>query len=112
MLKKAPNALQDSMQFTVFKRAIVFPEHQRTLCSAVLSERIVAFCAAQKLGRRFISAPRLHLPNVCSIIAAFGALDSNGWKGSEFLLFFAYHRYKLLWIMLDFLADFGFHFLG
>ena len=79
---------------------------------AVFSERVVAFRAAQKLSRRFVRAPRLHLPDICSVVSAFGALDSNGRKCSELLFLLTYHGYKLLGIMLDHLADFGFNFLS
>jgi hypothetical protein len=79
---------------------------------AVFPERVIAFCATQKLSGRFISASRLHLPDVSHVISAFWAFNSNGWQRPQFLFFFAYHSYKLLWIMLDDLADFGFDFLA
>jgi hypothetical protein len=79
---------------------------------AVLSEGVVAFCAAQELGWGFISASCLHLPDVSGVVSAFWAFDPNGGKCSQFLFFFAYNGDKLLRIMLDYLADFGFNFLG
>jgi hypothetical protein len=54
----------------------------------------------------------LHLPDVSGVVSAFGAFDSNGWEGSEFLFFLAYYGYKLLWAMLNHFGNFGFDFLG
>lgn len=70
-------------------------------CLAVFSECIFAFCAPQKLRRRFISSTCLNLPHVSQIIAALRALNPHSWQSAKLLLLFTYDSHKLLRIMLN-----------
>jgi hypothetical protein len=78
---------------------------------AVFPERIATFGATKELRRRLIGTSCLNLPDICSIISTFWAFNSYGRERSQFLLFFSYYRYKLLWSMLDNFSRFRFGFL-
>ncbi len=69
----------------------------------IFSEGVVTFGASEKLRRRFVAAPRLHLPDINQHVAAFGALHAHGGHGFN-LVFFADNGHLLLQGMF---YDFG-----
>jgi len=67
---------------------------------AVFPIGVVTFGTAKELGRRFVCASCLNLPNVCCIVATFWTLNAHRGQRAKFLLFFADYSYKLLRIVL------------
>ena len=71
---------------------------------------MITFCAPEKLGRSFISASRLHLPNINYHISAFWAFHPHGWH-SIYLILFPYNCDLLLQVVYyDFAASLRFCF--
>ena len=82
--------------------------YEETLDLGVFSECVVAFCAAEELGRCFVSSARLDLPDINQHVAAFWALHPHGWH-RVYLIFFSDDGHSFLKVVFyDFSAYFGF----
>ena len=66
---------------------------QHLPCSSVFSESVVAFCASEKLGRGFVTASSLHLPDVSKVVSTFWTRYSGGRQGTQLVLF-SDHGYR------------------
>ena len=91
-------------------RAMKKDVYKETVNLGVFSERVVAFCAAEELGRCFVAAPRLDLPDINQHVAAFWALHPHG-RHRVHLIFFSDYCHLLLKVVCYYFSTyFGFRF--